>query len=97
MLAVEHDGGGDARPAVGDELTVRQLRRGFVPRCVQRPGDPPWDAVDRIWLSVPAACEAPIDDNELVQAGRQRLPADRVVGPLDRYERRGLSLLVPSA
>ncbi len=79
---MEDDAGRDARAAVSDELSVRQLRQRCVPRRVQRAGDPARDAVDRIRLTTPADREPRVDDDELVEVGGQRFAPDRVPAAL---------------
>src|SRR5581483_5798927 len=51
VQSVEHRAGGDARAAVDDELTRRELGERLVPRRVGGAGNAPRDAVDRVRLT----------------------------------------------
>ena len=97
--AMEDDARSDAGAAVGDELTVGQLRQRLGPRRVQRAGDPARRIVDRVRLAAPAVRRPRVDerrDGSAEPAG-DLVCRDRVAGALARHEPGRLDLLVAGA
>src|SRR6478672_10557691 len=76
-----------ARAAVRDDLPGGHVRQRLLPRRVQRTGDAPEDAVDRVLLAAPPEREARVDDHDRIETRGQLVMLDRVVRARLRDER----------
>src|SRR6266536_695694 len=94
---VERDGRGDARAAVGDELSLGELRERLVPGSVERAGNAPRDAVDWVRLAAKPLLQTGVHDHEPVEPPGELVSLDRVVLARTRLEARGLDLLLAGA
>ena len=96
---MEHDTRRDARAAVRDELTPRELGLRLGPRRVERAGDPAGRIVDRVRLAPPPVRRTRVDEDErrVGETSRETGGVDRVVRTLARNELDRLDLLLAAA
>ena len=91
---VQHDAGGDARAAIGDDVAWGKLGRWLVPGRIQRTRDAAGHAVDSVRLAAPARRQACVDDHQLAVVRSELLERCDVVRALARDEVRRLEQLL---
>src|SRR5689334_8831142 len=96
---MENDARRDARAAVGDELTLRELRLRLRPRRIESTGDPAGRVVDRVRLTAPPVSGTRVDEDErrVGEPSRKAGCVDRVVRAFARDELGRLDRLLAAA